>query len=120
MLLSSQLQGFCRDLHSECVDCILGTIPPSILHGLLRDQLTLARRLNRGNPNAGNIGADFARLGLAFWKKVGEHDARNAVRQAKLHELNSWRNAIAHQDFGSSALKHWPSHLTLLWRTSSR
>src|SRR5688572_17317701 len=27
MLLSSQFQGFCRDLHSECVEFILAAIP---------------------------------------------------------------------------------------------
>ncbi len=120
MLLSSQFQGFCRDLHSECVDHIARATQPPSLYSILHAEFNLARRLDRGNPNAGNIGADFARLGLAFWQEVSKHDARNATRQAKLHELNTWRNAIAHQDFDPQTLK--PVTLTLPvvkgWRSS--
>jgi hypothetical protein len=43
------------------------------LQQTLHDNLLFGRMLDRGNPNAGNIGSDFNRLGLAFWSLV---DAR--------------------------------------------
>src|SRR6266404_4084677 len=63
-LLSSQFQGFCRDLHSECVDHILNMVHPPGLRNLLRTQFIWARTLDKGNPNPGNIGSDFNRFGI--------------------------------------------------------
>ncbi len=103
MLLSSQFQGFCRDLHSECVDHIVSAIAafPAVSN-LLRAELTRNRAIDRGNPNPGNLGTDFNRLiGTGFWPVVQRSDHRNAARQKLLEDLNGWRNAIAHQDFAS-------------------
>jgi len=120
MLLSSQFQGFCRDLHSECVDYLVRAVSPPILHTALRAEFVFARKLDRGNPNPGNIGSDFTRLGLSFWDELRRDDARNGARQRKLDELSEWRNAIAHQDFDPDKLK--PRSLTLPvirgWRTT--
>lgn len=104
MLLSSQFQGFCRDLHSKCVDVIVVGLTPVVLHPTLHSEFMLHRKLDRGNPNAGNIGADFNRLGLVFWDIVEGDDVRNHQRKQLLEELNEWRNAIAHQDFDPSRL----------------
>ncbi|MBI3695136.1 MAG: hypothetical protein HY238_09910 [Acidobacteria bacterium] len=98
MLLSSQFQGFCRDLHSECVQHIVQGVPAP-LQNVLRGEFVRDRKLDRGNPNPGNIGADFARLGLRIWETVGALDMRNDARKQLLDELSNWRNAIAHQDF---------------------
>jgi hypothetical protein len=65
-LLSAQFQGFCRDLHSECVDYILNVVNPPGLRILLRTQFVWARALDKGNPQPGSIGSDFNRFGLAF------------------------------------------------------
>ena len=62
------------------------------------------RRLDVGNPNPGNIGADFNRLGLSFWDQAIAENARNPNRKAALEVLNVWRNAIAHQDFDPAKL----------------
>ena len=99
VLLSSQFQGYCRDLHSESVDALVNGITPAALKAALRVSLVLDRKLDRGNPNPGNIGADFNRLGVKFWNDVKSLDRRNADRMGSLEELNQWRNAIAHQDF---------------------
>lgn len=64
----------------------------------------LSRKLDRGNPNPGNIGEDFKRFGIAFWDMVKARDVRNRARQDRLEELNKWRNAIAHQDFDAAVL----------------
>ena len=104
MLLSSQFQGFCRDLHSESIDQIIPGISPASMRIPLQREFALHRKLDTGNPNPGNIGADFNRLGLPFWSFVEANDARNSARQALLEELNRWRNAIAHHDFSPAIL----------------
>lgn len=107
-LLSSQFQGFCRDLHSESVDHIAngllssGASPQYYI--ILQKQLTRERKLDKGNPNPGNLGADFNRLGFDFWTAVKNVDQRNGKRQGLLEQLNEWRNAIAHQGFNSAKL----------------
>jgi hypothetical protein len=55
--------------------------------------------MDRGNAGPGNIGADFARLGIRIWAALEARDARNKVRNGKLEESNAWRNAIAHENF---------------------
>jgi hypothetical protein len=100
VLLSSHFQGFCRDLHTECVQHIVRKVPDD-LQNIIRNELLNNRRLDRGNPNPGNIGADFARLDLPLWDQVNALDRRNSERQRLLEDLYSWRNAIAHQDFDS-------------------
>ena len=104
VLLSSQFQAFCRDLHSEVVDHVVVAASPAPLQHVLRARLLEGRFLDRGNPNPGNIGADFGRFGLHFWNGIYADDARNAARRASLENLNAWRNAIAHQDFDPSKL----------------
>ena len=99
VLLSSQFQGFCRDLHSEAVDFLVAHTQPSTVAGVLRAVMTQGRKLDHGNPNPGNLGSDFARLGMSFWNDVGLVDRRKAQRTAALNNLNDWRNAIAHQDW---------------------
>jgi hypothetical protein len=100
MLLSSQFQGFCRDLHSEAVDYICGPVAAGNMRMLiLRIRLTAGRKLDFGNPNPGNLGSDFKLFGLNLWPSLLAHDAHNGDRQDSLELLNKWRNAIAHQDF---------------------
>jgi hypothetical protein len=118
-LLSSHLQGFCRDLHSECVDHIVAVVPAQ-LRGFLRVNLSWMRSLDRGNPHRGAIGSDFDRLGIDFWTEVHRLDARNQ-RRLLLQELIDWRNAIAHQDFDPVAPGGNPTlHLARVrgWRSA--
>ena len=104
MLLSSQFQGFCRDLHSECLDHLVQAILPEGIRPAIRAEFVLHRRLDQANPNPGNIGADFNRFGLRFWGEVIALNLRNERRRAYLENLNAWRNAIAHQDFDPAKL----------------
>ena len=102
-LLSSQFQGFARDLHSECVDHIVnGAIVD--YQTMLRTMLIRDRKLDKGNPNPGNLGADFGRFDLLFWPTVIADYHLNDRRKAMLELLNDWRNAIAHQDFDPAKL----------------
>ncbi len=101
MLVSSQFQRFCRDLHTEAVSALVQGGAQGPFQAIARAMLTQGRLLDRGNPNAGNLGADYGRLGMQFWNDVKAHHHRNGDRKDLLGELTQWRNAIAHQDFSS-------------------
>jgi hypothetical protein len=121
MLVSSQFQGFCRDLHTEAVDVLVSAARPAKLGSLLQAVMIQGRKLDQGNPNPSHLGADFSRLGMPFWQQVNALSARNAARQTQLEELNSWRNAIAHQDWTKvgpdlrlSTVKTWRANCAVL------
>lgn len=80
MLLSSHFQGFCRDLHSETSDHIANGTTPAGAADVLRRLLTAGRKRDSGNPNPGNIGSDFGRLGFT-WAEVIAKDPRNDSRK---------------------------------------
>src|SRR5437764_11516805 len=63
VLLASQFQGFCSELHSESIDHLLIVLaPPPALELLMRAEFTRGRHLDRGNAQPGSLGADFNRL----------------------------------------------------------
>jgi hypothetical protein len=105
LLLASQFQGFCRDLHSECVDHILTILAPSAaLTVLLKSELSRGRQLDRGNAQPSSLGADFSRLNINLWDGLQGYDTASENWKEDLGMLNEWRNAIAHQDFTSPKL----------------
>jgi RiboL-PSP-HEPN len=105
VMLAAQFQGFCRDLHSECVDHLLKTIPsPLAVRPVVRDEFTRDRQLSRGNAQPGSLGADFRRLGIYLWNEMRTYDSETSALMNLLEELNQWRNAIAHQDFDRQKL----------------
>lgn len=104
VLLSSQFQGFCRDLHFEAVDHFVAHLSPGPTQAVVRSQLLVGRKLDSGNPNPGNLGADYGRLGLDLWPALLDLTPRTAARRRALEALNAWRNAVAHQDFDPSKL----------------
>lgn len=102
VLLAAHFQGFCRDLHSECVDHVLAVMAqPARLQNYLRSEMTRGRQLDRGNAQPSSIGADFGRFGMRFWDDLKNHDAASMKWRKELESLNDWRNAIVHQDFTS-------------------
>jgi hypothetical protein len=117
VLLSSHFQGFCRDLHSECIDRLARSITPTAFQSTLRSELFFARKLDKGNPTPGNIGSDFNRLGVSFWPEMRRLHVLNETRQGRLNELCRWRNAVAHQDFPLTLTSH-PATLSTIrrWR----
>src|SRR5205807_884993 len=84
-LLSSHFQGFCRDLHSECIDHVVAASPVQF-HGFLRAEFLWNRFLGKGNPHPGGIGSDFNRLGIRFWDTVDALSIRNPRRRQLLQE----------------------------------
>lgn len=104
VLLASQFQGFCRDLHSECVDNLVRSLTPASLQPVVRAEFTLNRQLDSKNAQPASIGSDFGRLGIDFWTQVAALDAANPTRKTVLDRLNAWRNAIVHQNFDPAKL----------------
>ncbi len=104
ILLASQFQGFCRDLHSESAAYLIDALQPLGLRPIVRAEFTRDRKLDKGNANPGNVGNDFNRLGLEFWDEVKTLRAKNSARNRSLEMLNEWRNAIAHQHFDPAKL----------------
>ena len=70
VMLSAEFQGFCKDLHRECAEHFVSLTPP-IIRDVVLQQFLAQRLLDRGNPNPGNIGADFNRLGLNYSTRHG-------------------------------------------------
>jgi hypothetical protein len=106
VMLCSQFQRFCRDLHTECVNVLTA---PSIVADprlpILRTALLAGRKLDTGNPNPGNVGSDFGRFELELWARVRASNI-NAVRlHQALDDLCAVRNAVAHQDFDPRRLR---------------
>ena len=101
--ISSQFQAFCRDLHSEASNFLVAFVNPPVLQLIFLQALESGRQLDRGNVQPSSLGSDFGRLGIDFWGEVvaplvkGQTNAQKK-RQAKLEQLNIWRNQIAHSD----------------------
>jgi hypothetical protein len=104
VLLAAQFQAFCRLLHHECTQALVGLIPNAALQAVARGNFFTGLTMDRGNANPGNIGSDFGRLGVKLWDELAARNTRNAFRNRKLEELNAWRNAIVHEDFRNRAI----------------
>jgi hypothetical protein len=118
IVVASHFQRFCRDLHSESIDVLAqwAHAQSSELELLMRD-LARNRKLDGGNANPGNIGNDFNRFGLPFWKEI-DRTRRDRVRHQHLEQLNNWRNAIAHQDFSGVGHRYLRLPEVRLWRSA--
>jgi hypothetical protein len=113
MLLSAHFQGYCRDLHSECADYLVKPVADPGLRIVLQAGLLFGRRIDRGNPTPSNIGEDFNRFNMLLWPLIIGNHPENPARRAALEDLNTWRNAIAHQDFQAAMLRARRPQLTL-------
>ena len=80
VLLASQFQGYCRDLHSESVDYLVPWIQPTAFQASVRELLATNLQLMKGNAQPGCIGADFGRFGVNFWDEASKSLRDNAQR----------------------------------------
>src|SRR5208337_1400790 len=91
VLVASQFQGFCRDLHTESVAQLMSYInPPPLLRQLVQAGFTRGRQLDSKNAQPGSLGSDFGLLGIEFWDEVDKHDPKNRDRRKELEALNNW------------------------------
>jgi hypothetical protein len=63
MLLSAHLQGFCRDLHTECVQIVGLSVAPA-MRLLIQLQCLAGRGLDGANPRFETLRKDFDRFGI--------------------------------------------------------
>lgn len=110
VLLASQFQGFCRDLHTECIRSFLPAGLTTEWQEAIRSTFRAGRKLDSGNPSPGNIDLDFGRFGVEIWRQAFTIHPQGRDLQKSLATLLLWRNAIAHQDFkdprlGSTSLR---------------
>lgn len=114
MLISAHLQGFCRELHSECIMWLKIKMPKL---SYLFEAVTNRQLLRKNNANPDSIREDFRNIGC-------ELDSRHAVGSderdrfdnfiEQLWKLNAWRNHCAHKNetapsgnFNMTRVKHW-------------
>ena len=113
VMVASQFQGFCRDLHTESVTVLVDYInPPPLVTQLLRNRFVDGRKLENQNAQPSSLGSDFGWFGVEFWNDVNILLADNKAAQNALGVLNNWRNAIAHQNF-KTVSPGGPANLTL-------
>lgn len=122
VLLASQFQGYCRDLHSECSRAVVNVVQPVNVRSLLEEALTggrktLYRKLDSGNANWGNIVEDFERLHINLKDEIEKSSPLYARWIKSLEELNVWRNAIAHQNFTKVSASAVQLKQVRKWRT---
>lgn len=98
--LSSQFQGYAKDLHTEAA-ITFGSLAQPTDHTIARVIATgfqAKRELDRGNPHEDALASDFGRFGMVFWDELVERDSRTERRRLHLRWLNRARNALAHDD----------------------
>lgn len=120
VLLASQFQGYCRDLHTECMGHLTVTGASPTIRAVIGTGFIAGRRLDSGNAHAASLSDDFARFGIAVLKELKTHRRNNRGRLKRLESLNTWRNAIAHQDFDPVKLGRKTLLLRMVtqWRTA--
>jgi hypothetical protein len=102
LLLAAEFQGFCRQLHIESAIQLRNAIASPDVGRIMQANLQRGRRLDRGNATPDNIGADFGNFGLNIWDSLSRHSDRASRFKKDLESLNTWRNAIVHDDFRSA------------------
>jgi hypothetical protein len=94
MLLSAHFQGFCRDLHTECV-MVLATSAPPTLRVVIQAMGIARRELDGANPRFQSLREDFGRFDVSLSVALSANPS-NAPRLTLLDHLNKWRNYAAH------------------------
>ncbi|MDY3552869.1 hypothetical protein R5W24_001958 [Gemmata sp. JC717] len=94
MLLSAHWQGYCRDLHTECVQIVAAATPPA-MQLMVQRQCLADRQLDGANPSYETIRRDFERFDFDLTPILDVNPA-NPRRRTHLDHLNKWRNYSAH------------------------
>jgi hypothetical protein len=114
--VAAHFQRFCRNLHSEAAETLVASAPTAY-----QPMLRLwygDRWLDRRNAQPDVLSRDFGRFDFDIWEAAQAHHQHTARREHRLKQLNTWRNAVAHQDFDFSPQQHQlllGTKLTLAW-----
>jgi len=100
MLLAAHFQGFCRDLHSGCIQATANAIPAPMLL-MFQTLCQQSRELDRANAKYAGIKADFERFGFDLTAALRANPATAAINDGyitRINHLNAWRNYAAHHN----------------------
>ncbi len=111
MLLSANLQGFCRDLYTECLTIVAVNAATIPMMGFIEAMGAAGLELDRVNPKWRSIRADFDRFGFDLGTALltaaaapgGVTTATYQLRLQHIAALNEWRNYAAHSLTAPSA-----------------
>lgn len=127
VILSAELQGYFRDLHTESAEFIAGRMAGGMQthFTLIRNGLIAERRLDLQNPRHDVVKESFYRLGITdLWADIDSMVAVSGPRwRQQLARLNTARNGVAHHDtakLASLASQGFPLHLQTIksWRAA--
>jgi hypothetical protein len=98
--LTSEFQGFARDLHDEASGVLAVAIADGdpVRESILRAAFTRERTLDRGNPHPAGLGKDFLAIGMELWPDLTAASPDAKTWNTRLDQLVRARNAIAHDD----------------------
>ncbi len=96
--LVAHFQRYCRAVHTESADLLVGGIVDPSLAAVVKSLLVRDRSLDKGSPTPGALGSDFGRFGFEFWPAVEAGDQPSRSGREKLGQLCEWRNGITHGD----------------------
>lgn len=100
--LATEFQGFCRDLHDDAATVLADSFTTGdneTWTDTVRNALVRQRKLGLGNANSGNLGNDFAVLGMTFWPDIyAQYPSWGPKWNGRIDALNTVRNAVVHSD----------------------
>ena len=125
VILSSELQGFFRELHDESAEFLAQRIARGNqdYFTLIRNNFTVNRELDRFNPKPETLQSDFERLGIDLWTEMGTTVHSGNRWRLQLDRLNRARNAVAHNQpakVAQLAIEGYPLNLQTVnaWRAA--
>jgi hypothetical protein len=97
--LTSEFQGFCRDLHDDLARTIARLLTGQDKTRLLIiDGLTRGRDLDQYSATVETLVADFDRLGIELPSKLPAHPRAGPKWKQELLQLHWARNGVVHDD----------------------
>jgi hypothetical protein len=99
--VAAHFQRFCRDLHTEAASVLVAAAP--LTYQPILRRVYANRRLDGHNAWPNVLKNDFGLFDFDLWAAAEAHHKHTTVRQRRLEQLNTWRNAIVHQDLTFSA-----------------
>jgi hypothetical protein len=96
--LAAEFQAFSIDLHDLGAETFAAWSSQGSfqVQTVIRNALTLDRKLDTRNANTESLGVDFQRFGVDWWAALRRRQSQNEDRRMQLDRLNRARNAIVH------------------------
>jgi hypothetical protein len=98
--LATEFQGYAVALHDAAANQFVTVVAGGNRQVaiVLRERMTQARALGRGNATPDALTRDFSRIGLTLWPALESADSRATSWKTELQKLVETRNAVVHAD----------------------